>query len=150
MGFHCLLGAFDPDANVYRVAILSKAPLRQVVSPDVSNAARYVAGMVEVQHSGNVEKVLFCTIYGHANCLDSVNTLVREITSGLAQYTNKWLLLGDFNMTAYEGSVCELVSNGAVYNMDDPFCSSSLPETRGESLCSKHPPCCRAPHTWHC
>lgn len=59
----------------------------------VSSAARHVAGVVEI-------KVLFRTIYGHANCLDSASGLVREIIFGLAQFANKWLVLGDFNMTA--------------------------------------------------
>ena len=37
-GFNCLLGAFDSDANVYRMAIISKLPLRQVTLPDVTCA----------------------------------------------------------------------------------------------------------------
>ena len=143
-GFHCLLGAFDSDANVYRVAIISKLPLRQVTLPDVTCASRYAAGVVEVQQTSCVEKVLFGTIYGHANCVDSANDLVREVTSGMAQFTDKWILMGDYNLTACEGAVCELVSNGTVYNMDDPFCSSTLPATRGDKrridygLCCKH------------
>ena len=62
----------------------------------------------------------------------------------MAQFADKWILMGDYNLTACEGAVCELVSNGTVYNMDDPFCSSTLPATRGDKrridygLCCKH------------
>lgn len=143
-GYHCLFGAFDSDANVDRVAILSKVRIRQVTLHGVSSATRYVAGVVEIQQSSCVEKVLFCTVYGHANFLDSASGMVREVISGLAQFANKWLALGDFNMTADEGSLCELVSNGAVCSLDDPFCLSALRATRGDEprvdygLCCKH------------
>ena len=89
-GYHCLLGAFDSSAHVYRVAILSKVPIRQVTLHGVSSVSRFVAGVVEIQQSSCVEKVLFCTLYGHANCFDSASGLVREVTSGLTQFANKW------------------------------------------------------------
>eukprot|EP00435_Cladocopium_sp_Y103_P032789 s919_g8.t1 len=131
-GFTCLLGDFDADANVYRVAIVSRVPMRQVTLPGISAASRYVAGVFEAQRSHGVEKVVFCTIYGHANCFDSACNLVQEVTSGLAQLHDNWMLLGDFNMTASEGSVCQLLSNGAAFSMDEPFWTSPLPGTYGD------------------
>ena len=120
-GFSCLSGNFDEDSGFFRVAIISRCPIRQVFLADVSSPDRYCAGVIEVARHGGIEKIVICNIYAPVGSDNLAGALTAEIVSALTLLTDQWLLLGDFNTTQDSPGVGKLLSTGAAFALDEAF-----------------------------
>ena len=133
-GFSCLLGNFDDDSGLFRVAIISRWPIRQVFLSDISSKDRYCAGVIEVARSGGIEKIVICTIYAPVGNDSLAGSLTSEVVAALAALTDQWLLLGDFNTTQDSPGVGKLLSTGAAFALDEAFeGQGELPGTFSEN-----------------
>ena len=132
LGFSCLLSAFDDGVNVYRLALLSAQPLKQLVIPNISAAGRYCAGILDVDlGQGHIEKLVVCSLYGHCGDSRAAGDLCNELVRESSSLDTRWILLGDFNMVQADSALASLLCSGAAYCLDDPFGADNLPGTCG-------------------
>ncbi|CAK9004528.1 OTU domain-containing protein [Durusdinium trenchii] len=122
------------DSGLFRVAIISRCPIRQVFLSNISSKDRYCAGVIEVARSGGIEKIVICTIYAPVGNDSLAGSLTSEVVAALAVLTDQWLLLGGFNTTQDSPGVGKLLSTGAAFALDEAFeGQGELPGTFSEN-----------------
>ena len=111
--------AYDDSASKHRCAIVSSIPIKPIVLPDISNPSRYCAGLIESYCNGGIREIVVCNIYGPSGDEPAAGILIHELAHALNSLSHRWILIGDFNLVQEDRAVCQLLSAGLAYSLDD-------------------------------
>ena len=126
-GYTAILSDPDPVSGLHRVALISKLPIKPVSLKLGGGCARIAAGLTELTTSQGSRSILIIALYGFAGDLPSTSFLVKEATAACKSFGGTFLMMGDFNCTQEEGSVCSLLQQGAIRSFDEA--GTDLPAT---------------------
>ena len=115
-GYKAILSDLDPSCGLHRVALVSKLPIKPVLMKLGGGSARVAAGLTELSTSQGLVPVLVLALYGFPG---STNHLVQEVVAACKSFGGMFLIVGDYNCTQEEGTVCGLLQQGAVRSFDE-------------------------------
>ena len=122
-GYNVVFGG-EAGNGVTKVAILSALPISEFVirspCPD-----RLACGVVEYCHQEGDQsvfsKIVFASVYGHANDNPARDRFLGEVIQGLSQLRARWMALGDFNLEASDSAIISFTATGLAHCLDDAF-----------------------------
>ena len=64
--------------------------------------------------SNGSEPILVVALYGFSGGLPATNQLVQDVVAACKSFGGTFLVVGDYNCTQTEGTVCSLLQQGVV------------------------------------
>ena len=111
-GYKAILSELDVANDLHRVALVTRLPIKPVsLNLGVRNA-RVAAGLTELGTSNGFESVLVVALYGFSGDLPATNQLVQEVVASCKSFGGTFMIVGDYNCTQHEGTVCNLLQAG--------------------------------------
>lgn len=129
-GLYAFLGTAG-DQAMYRTSLVSSFPGR-LVQLDVTDPSRVTAVIFEFASAGGYEKVIVVSLYNYFSDKEAAAVFLEEIVSALEAIGLKWVILGDFNLTAEDPPLARRLAAGMCRLLDEPFLAQGpLPGTAG-------------------
>ena len=126
LGWKVVLATPEPCSALHRVALACRADLhcRPVSLTSTVAATRHAAALVEgTANSPDAKRkpVLLTAAYGFSGDLVKANAMMDELAQAFRAFGGPFVMLGDMNQTADEGTLASLVRCSMLRLLDDAF-----------------------------
>ena len=128
LGWHALLSA--PEADVCRVALLSRFPCKQVSLTQSEAGTRHVAALIDFQGPGGQRETLLAVgVYFQAGHEPTASGQTEAVLQAAVGTGFRFVMLGDFNLTPSHHTILEYLDMAPIVHCDDCQRGPPLPPT---------------------